>query len=107
MMHCVICKQDETRPGTATVTLERDGATVVMKQVPAMVCDNCGEYYLDEAMTERVLAMGEQAGSQGAEIETSEYWFPSSAWEPGPAPLPDRREAELRGQHSQAELGNE
>jgi YgiT-type zinc finger domain-containing protein len=73
MMHCVICKQGETRPGTATVTLERDGTTVVIKQVPAMVCDNCGEYYLDEAMTERVLAMGEQAVSQGAEIEIRRF----------------------------------
>jgi YgiT-type zinc finger domain-containing protein len=43
MMHCVICKQSEPRPGTVTVTLERDGATVVVNQVPAMVCDNCGE----------------------------------------------------------------
>jgi YgiT-type zinc finger domain-containing protein len=73
MMHCVICKQGETRPGTATVTLERDGTTVVIKQVPAMVCDNCGEYYLGEAMTERVLAMGEQAVSQGAEIEVRRF----------------------------------
>jgi YgiT-type zinc finger domain-containing protein len=66
MMHCVICKQSEPRPGTVTVTLERDGATVVVNQVPAMVCDNCGEYYLDEAMTERVLAMGEARGALGA-----------------------------------------
>ena len=65
-MYCVICKQGETHPGAATVTLERGGATVVIKGVPAMICDNCGEYYLDEAMTERVLAMGEQALAQGA-----------------------------------------
>jgi YgiT-type zinc finger domain-containing protein len=73
MMHCVICKQGETHPGKATVTLERGGATVVIKGVPAMICDNCGEYYLDEAMTEQVLAMGEQALTQGAEVEVRRF----------------------------------
>jgi YgiT-type zinc finger domain-containing protein len=73
MMHCVICKQGETHPGKATVTLERGGATVVIKGVPAMICDNCGEYYLDEAMTEQVLAMGEQALAQGAEVEVRRF----------------------------------
>jgi YgiT-type zinc finger domain-containing protein len=72
-MHCVICKQGETHPGAATVTLERDCATVVIKGVPAMICDNCGEYYLDEAMTEQVLAMGEQALAQGAEVEVRRF----------------------------------
>lgn len=72
-MHCVICKQGETHPGKATVTLERGGATVVIKGVPAMICENCGEYYLDEAMTERVLAMGEQALAQGAEVEVRRF----------------------------------
>jgi YgiT-type zinc finger domain-containing protein len=73
MMHCVICKQGETHPGEATVTLERGGTTVVIKGVPAMICDNCGEYYLDEAMTERVLSIGEQAVAQGAEVEVRRF----------------------------------
>ena len=33
-MKCVICKVSETRPGRATVTLERDGTTLVIKNVP-------------------------------------------------------------------------
>jgi len=72
-MHCVICKQGETRPGTATVTLERGATTVVIKHVPAEVCENCGEYYLSEAMTDRVLAMAEAAVAQGAEIEVLRF----------------------------------
>jgi hypothetical protein len=31
-MKCVICKQAETVPGQATLTLERDGPTLVVKQ---------------------------------------------------------------------------
>ena len=72
-MQCVICRQGETHLGAATVTLARDGATVVMKGVPAEICDNCGEYYLDEAMTERVLSMAEQAVARGAEVEVCRF----------------------------------
>jgi len=72
-MQCVICKQGETRPGTATVTLERGGTTVVIKNVPADLCENCGEYYLSDEMTDRVLAMAETAVAQGAEIEVLRF----------------------------------
>ncbi len=37
-MKCVICRYGETAPGKVTVTLEQDGATVVIKEVPARVC---------------------------------------------------------------------
>jgi YgiT-type zinc finger domain-containing protein len=50
-----ICRQGDTQPGTTTVTLERDGLTFVVKDVPALVCANCGEEYLDSATSERVL----------------------------------------------------
>lgn len=41
-MTCTICKQSKIEPGTATVTLERDGMTLVVKHVAARVCPNCG-----------------------------------------------------------------
>jgi YgiT-type zinc finger domain-containing protein len=68
-MKCVICKTGEVRPGFATVTLQRGGTTVVIKDVPAELCDNCGEHYLSEAMSERVLALAEDAVRKGAEVE--------------------------------------
>lgn len=55
-MRCVVCKQAETRPGKATVTLERNGVTLVIKSVPAQVCPNCGEEYVDEVTTQKLLA---------------------------------------------------
>jgi len=33
-MTCVICKHGETTQGTTTVTLEKDGSTIVFKEVP-------------------------------------------------------------------------
>ena len=54
-MKCVICRQGETRAGRTTVTLQRSETTVILKGVPAEICDNCGEYYLSEQVTASVL----------------------------------------------------
>ena len=68
-MKCVICKMGETTPDTTSVTLQRGGTTVVIKDVPAEICENCGEYYLSEQISERVLALAETAVKNNAEIE--------------------------------------
>jgi YgiT-type zinc finger domain-containing protein len=54
-MKCVICKHEEIQPGTTTMTLERDTTTVVFKNVPAEVCQTCGEAYLDASTTRDLL----------------------------------------------------
>ena len=60
-MKCVICKTGETKPGEATVTLQRGETTVLMKGTPADVCEDCGEYYLDEAVAREVYDQAELA----------------------------------------------
>ncbi len=60
-MNCVICKQGQIQPGLVTVTLDREGAIVVFKRVPAEVCENCGEYYLSDEVTGELLARAEEA----------------------------------------------
>lgn len=70
---CIVCKQGETSKGEATVTLERNGATIVFQHVPAQVCDNCGEQYLDEATTERLLAEADRAVRSGVQVEIRRY----------------------------------
>lgn len=68
-MECVICKNGTTHKGKVTVTLERNGSIIAIKEVPAQVCQNCGEYFLDAEMTKEVLKRAEQAVSKGVEIE--------------------------------------
>ncbi|MHB1361929.1 MAG: type II toxin-antitoxin system MqsA family antitoxin [Thermoleophilia bacterium] len=68
-MKCVICKEGETHSGEVTVTLQRGDTTVIIKNVPAEICENCGEYYLDEDVTESVLTRAEEAVKSGAEVE--------------------------------------
>jgi YgiT-type zinc finger domain-containing protein len=72
-MICVICKVGEAIPGKATVTLERDGATIVVKGVPGRVCANCGEEYVDEAATARLLRVAEDAARQGVHVDVRDY----------------------------------
>lgn len=68
-MRCVICKQGSTSPGEVTVTLQRADTTVVFKKVPDDICDNCGEYYLSEDITDKLLNRAELAVKNGAEVE--------------------------------------
>ena len=72
-MKCVLCRHGETRSGHATVTLERGETIVVFKEVPAEICENCGEYYLSQEVTERVMERAEEAVRNGAEVEILRY----------------------------------
>jgi YgiT-type zinc finger domain-containing protein len=72
-MKCVVCKQAETRPGTTTVTLERGGLTLVVKNVPARVCPNCGEAYVDEQAAAQVLRTAEQMARSGTQVDIRQY----------------------------------
>ncbi|MGM0620311.1 MAG: type II toxin-antitoxin system MqsA family antitoxin [Bacteroidota bacterium] len=68
-MECVICKNGRTHKGKTTVTLERGGTIVIIKDVPAMICENCGEYYLDKKTTQEILKRAEESVQKGSEIE--------------------------------------
>ncbi|MHB2154411.1 type II toxin-antitoxin system MqsA family antitoxin [Calditrichota bacterium GD2] len=72
-MKCVICKSGDTKPGFVTVTLQRKTTTVIFKEVPAEVCENCGEYYLSEEVSEKLLTRAEEAVKKGTEIEVLKF----------------------------------
>ena len=72
-MKCVVCKKGETKVGKSTITLEKDGATLVFKGVPASVCANCGEEYVDGEITARLLKSAEDAARLGVQVEIRQY----------------------------------
>lgn len=72
-MRCIICEQGRTLPGKTTVTLERDGLTLVIKNVPADVCENCGEEYIGEEITKRLLSIAEEAAHSGVQVDIRSY----------------------------------
>jgi len=72
-MTCVICKTGRTRPGVTTVTLLRENSVIVIKEVPALICEDCGEYYLAEPEAQKVYALAEGAAQRDAELEILHY----------------------------------
>ena len=72
-MKCVICKKGKTRNGKTTITLERAGTTLIVKGVPARVCGNCGEEYVNQKITARLLKDAEEAVRAGVQVGIREY----------------------------------
>jgi len=72
-MKCAVCRNGSVSPGRATVTFTRGSTTVVIRDTPADVCAECGEYYLTEDVTRVVLATAEAAAKRRAEVEILSY----------------------------------
>ncbi len=72
-MKCPIYKHGSTYKGYASITLERDGATLLFKNVPADICDNCSEIYHDEKITRSLLEQAEQASTRGVKLDVRRY----------------------------------
>jgi len=68
-MECVICKNGKTEQGFVTFTLERNGVIIVFKNVPALVCQNCGDFYLTEETTNLLLERAAKTLEKGVEFE--------------------------------------
>ena len=72
-MKCAICAQADTAPGFTSVLLERGEMTLVVNNVPAQICPNCGEAYADEVVTANVLREGEDLARAGMKADVREY----------------------------------
>lgn len=72
-MKCVICKHGDVKDSTTTVTLERGKTTLVIKDVPARVCANCGEAYFEPDGTDALLDMLNVAVEAGVQVEVRTY----------------------------------
>ena len=55
-MKCVLCDHPDLLEGTTTVTFDRGPTTLVYKDVPAQVCPNCGERFVEPSIAANLLA---------------------------------------------------
>lgn len=53
-MKCLVCKNDRTEAGTTVMPIERGAKIMLITDIPAQVCTNCGEPYLSEATAREV-----------------------------------------------------
>ncbi|MGH8991988.1 MAG: type II toxin-antitoxin system MqsA family antitoxin [Acidimicrobiia bacterium] len=70
---CIVCHNGETKPGTTTVAFHREGRTLIVSEVPADVCENCSEAYVDEETTRRVLEIAAEAERDQATVLVRAY----------------------------------
>jgi YgiT-type zinc finger domain-containing protein len=72
-MPCKMCINGELTPGKKTVMLEKDETIIVFKGVPALVCDQCGESYADEDVTDKLLHIVLEKAQKGPREEFIQY----------------------------------
>jgi YgiT-type zinc finger domain-containing protein len=72
-MKCVVCKHGETKQGSTRVSLERGNTVLVVREVPAQVCENCGEAYVDADAFDRLQRMLDEASGAGVQVEVRQY----------------------------------
>jgi YgiT-type zinc finger domain-containing protein len=65
MMRCSVCKNGDTERRTATLSVERG--------VPAEICANCGEEFLDAEIVKEMEAAVARAESEGVDVAVQKY----------------------------------
>mgnify|MGYP000862233783 CR=1 FL=1 len=78
-MKCIICKHGELKPGITSVLFEKNGVTIVIKSVPADICDNCGEPYVSDMIAEKIMAYVDSAEKQGIIVDIINFSSETSA----------------------------
>ena len=72
-MNCLICRHAEIVDGFTSVTFERDEFGLVINNVPACVCTNCAEAYVEEDVAIRLLNEAENVFALGTMDDVIEY----------------------------------
>jgi YgiT-type zinc finger domain-containing protein len=69
MTTCPVCRDAELVEGLTSIFFERDEIRITIQQVPAHVCPACGEAYLSEDVTSRLLIIADQISKEGIREE--------------------------------------
>ncbi len=72
-MTCAVCKHGNLETGSVTVTLERGSAVLIFKNVPARVCDTCGEEFISAEVNRALLKQAEEEVRRGVHLEMLEF----------------------------------
>lgn len=59
-MKCLVCKHNRFKNGTTVLPIERGNAILLITDIPARVCENCGETYIEEETAQDVQDLAEE-----------------------------------------------
>ncbi len=68
MCHCTTCKNGTMQPGFTSVTFDKDNVVIVFRNVPALVCDLCGDYVIEGKIAKSLLNTAKDERSKGHQI---------------------------------------
>jgi len=68
-MKCIMCKHGETERRLVSVLIDQEETPLIIKNVPADVCRNCGERYFDEETTGKLLDLSNSESHESGEVE--------------------------------------
>ena len=71
-MTCYACNY-EVKPGTTTYFVDLKSCMVIVKNVPCLKCDKCGEVFYSDEVAERLDDIIKQVRSLVTEIAVIEY----------------------------------
>jgi YgiT-type zinc finger domain-containing protein len=72
-MICLICGQTEVMEGHTTVRFQRGEMHLTINHVPARVCPNCGEAYVNEQVAVHLLRGADEVSRIGMLEDVIEY----------------------------------
>ncbi len=67
-MKCPICK-GVLNSGKTDITFKRDRKVIVIENVPALICTNCGEAIVDSSTSQKAYNIAEEEMKRGVTLE--------------------------------------
>jgi len=68
-----MCKNYELSSGQTAIKLQHGELSLVINNVPALVCPNCDEAYADEGTAARLLEIALDAEDAGLQFEIQQF----------------------------------
>lgn len=70
---CPLCRSGIKRPGKTTFTVDLGFGVVVMRNVPAQVCDQCGSDWIEDKVAEKLEQVVEFARKKHTVVEVANW----------------------------------
>jgi YgiT-type zinc finger domain-containing protein len=70
--HCPLCG-GEKQPGTATFAVDLKFGVVVVREVPAFICVQCGDAWIDDPVAAKLESVMAEAGHEEVLVEVLQW----------------------------------
>ena len=72
-MRCAVCKNGETKQGKSVITLTKWKFAITFKNIPAQICHDCSEEYINEDTANQLLKAANESFKEGAACGTQDW----------------------------------